>query len=903
MDIKEQHIYRGRNIYCHKPVIKLLVDAGALSDIPTKDLSGFNEQLLSNFPGLKKHYCSLGYEGGFVTRLKEGTYVCHVAEHLTLELQSMAGFDVYFGKTRWAENPSLYHIIYEYMDEEIGLACGYAAVEIISCLAHNESVSTKAQLEKIKRLAAETALGPSTKAIYQAAEKRKIPVRRLGHESLLQLSYGNKMRLIQASLPDGTSCLATDIAKNKDLTKQMLGAYGIPVPEGRIVYDEEEALATGKALGYPLALKPFDGNQGRGVSLNIRDENQLRSAYRAAAKYSTALIVERFISGNDFRVLVVGDRVVAASERKPPFVTGDGIHSIKELVHRENRNVQRGVGHEKPLTKIKLDHVAKHFLHKNGLSENDIPGKSEVIALRENGNISTGGTARDCTAEVHPVNQEIAVRAAKIIGLEIAGIDFVMADIARPLQEGKGAIVEVNAGPGLRMHLFPTFGSSRDVGQEIIDFLYPQGEDVTIPIISVTGTNGKTTVTRLLKHVLSLTGKRVGMTCTQGTYIGGKCISMGDNTGPMSAQLVLSNREVEAAVLETARGGIVRRGLGYDLADVGVIINVSDDHRGQDGIDTLEDLAFAKSLVIEAIKPGGCAVLNADDPMTPYFAKRIHGKIIYFSQNHDNDLIKNHVQKGGQAVMVMDQMIVLDQDGKKIPLISVPEIPITFGGSSKCNIENALAAVSALYALNISEHIIAMGLRSFHPDVNTNPGRFNLFDLGDCKVMLDYGHNISAYEAVGQLIPYIGTERAVGIIGMPGDRMDENIIEAGKIAGRVFSKIYIREDRDLRQRAPGEVAHLLYQGIMEGGGDEGEISVVPSETESLQIAVEEALPGDLIVLFYENFQHVFDILQKLIEKRSDMSEDFMPDKSRINEINFIPPQLEQGNPYLSAHPS
>jgi len=895
LDIIELNIYQGRNIYCHKPAIKILVDAGELADIPTKDIAGFNDELIKFFPGLKKHCCSLGHEGGFVARLKEGTYLCHVTEHLILELQCIAGFDVYFGKTRLAEAPSLYSIVFEYMNEQIGAECGRAAVQIITGLAEQKSVPVKAIVERIKKLAVGTALGPSTKAIYEAAKKRHIPVKRLGSESLLQLSYGKYLRLIQASLPDGTSCLATDIAKNKDLTKKMIGGYGIPVPLGGIVYSEESAVALADSLSYPVVIKPFDGNQGRGVSINISNENQLRIAYHTALKHSTAVIVEQYIKGNDYRVLVVGDKVCAVAERKPPFIVGDGIHSIKELVARENRSAIRGVGHEKPLTKIPFDDVAKSLLKRIGLTENYIPQMSEVVYLRENGNLSTGGTARDCTREIHPVNQEIAVQAAKIIGLEVAGIDIVMDDISKPLTHDNGAVVEVNAGPGLRMHLFPTIGQSQDVGADIINFLYPPSLESNIPIVSVTGTNGKTTVSRLIKHILSLTGKTVGMTCTCGTYIGERCISQGDNTGPTSAQLVLSNREVEAAVLETARGGIVRKGLGYDLADVGVIVNVSDDHRGQDGIESIEELAFAKSLVIEAIKPDGYGVLNADDPMTPYFAERARRKIIYFSQNSGNSLIENHVRKGGLAVGVSNQVIFVYKDGAKVPLININEIPITFGGMARCNIENSLAAVAALSAFKIPENIIAMGLMSFKPDVETNPGRFNIFDMGNCKVMLDYGHNISGYNSVFQLIRDIGAERLVGIIGMPGDRLDENIRDVGKMSGGVFSQIYIREDHDLRRRKPGEVANILYQGVIEGGGNPEHIKIILPELEALLTAVKNASPGDFIVLFYEKFEPVFDLIQELIKERNVIRQE------PIRTLDFIPVSPESQDNYISAH--
>ncbi|MGI6686163.1 MAG: cyanophycin synthetase [Bacillota bacterium] len=868
MNIKELNVYRGRNLYCHKPVIRLIVDAQELGEISTDKIPGFNEKLLKHFPGLQKHYCSLGYEGGFVTRLQEGTYLCHVTEHLILELQCLAGDDVYYGKTRLVEKPSVYAIIYEFINEQVGIACGRAALQIISRLARGETVKVLPLVERIKKLARDISLGPSTKAIFDAAKRRGLPVKRLGTESLLQISYGKHLRLIEASLPDGTSCVAADIAKNKDLTKKLLMDLGIPVPEGNLVYSEDEAVEEANALGYPVVVKPFNGNQGRGVSTNINNDTELRMAYRVAFRESSVVMVERFIRGVDFRVLVVGNKVSAVAERRPPFIVGDGVHSIEELVAKENENSSRGDGHEKPLTKIRLDEVAKQLLKRRGLSEKDIPQKNETIYLRENGNLSTGGTARDCTDEIHPLNAEIAVKAAKAIGLEVAGVDFVTPDITKPLGQVNGAIVEVNAAPGLRMHLYPSMGKSHDVGEDIINFLYPPGKEAVIPIVSVTGTNGKTTTTRLIKHVLALTGKTVGMTCTSGTFIGEKCISSGDNTGPASAQLVLSHQEVEAAVLETARGGIVRKGLGYDLADVGVIINISDDHRGQDGVDTLEELAFVKSLVVEAIKPEGYAVLNADDPMTPFFLERIRGKVIYFSQNARNPMVENHVRNGGRAVTVDNLVMFIHENGKKYPIINIKEIPITFDGMARCNVENSLAAVAALRGLNVPENIIAMGLMSFRPDVETNPGRFNIFDLGDCRVMLDYGHNISGYLSVFELIEGLGAKRLVGIIGMPGDRLDENIKETGRISAPVFDQIYIKEDADLRNRRPGEVAELMYQGVLEGGGRPEKIEIILSEPEALETAVKNALPGDLIVMFYESFDILFRLVQKLIKVRS-----------------------------------
>ncbi|MGI5921513.1 MAG: cyanophycin synthetase, partial [Syntrophomonadaceae bacterium] len=588
--------YNGRNIFSHKPVVRMTVDIGELAEVSTNQIVNFNQRLLERFPGLKTHYCSLGYEGGFVDRLEEGTLVSHVTEHLALELQCIIGYDVYFGKTRIAQEPSVYCIVYEYINGYCAEKFGQAAVEIISGLACKKAVPIRRIIRELREYATEYDLGPSTQAIWNEARRRNIPVTRLGDGSLLQLGYGKYIRYLEASLPDTASSISVDLAKNKQLSKDLLKKHNLPVPEGGVVHSEDEAVLLAHDLGYPIAIKPLDGNQGKGVTTNIDNEISLRKAYNVASDYSDRIMVEKCISGKDYRILVVGDQVAAAAERRPPLVIGDGIRSIAELVEKENRNPNRGDGHEKPLTKINIDEVSKELLSRSNLTEQSVPGKGEVIYLRENGNLSTGGSARDCTAEIHPVNKNIAIRAAKAIGLEIAGIDVVAKDISQPLTLSNGAIIEINAAPGLRMHLYPTEGQATNVAANILDYMYPPGTPCSIPIVSVTGTNGKTTVTRIIYHVLSLTGQKVGMTCSSGTYIGSECISRGDNTGPVSAQSILSNKEVEVAVLETARGGIIKRGLGYDLADVGIVTNVSEDHLGLNGINSVEDMAFVKAL-------------------------------------------------------------------------------------------------------------------------------------------------------------------------------------------------------------------------------------------------------------------------------------------------------------------
>lgn len=861
MEIESIRSYTGRNIYSHRPVIRLEINIGDLYKKPTKDIENFNETLLELVPGLGRHYCSLGYEGGFAERLKEGTYMGHVTEHLILELQGMLGYDVYYGKTRVMEEPSHYYIVYEYVSEKCGIQCGRAAVDIINSIIRNEKVSLTDILDDLAVIVTESGLGPSTKAIYDEAVKRGIPVTRMGNESLLQLGYGKHLRLIEASLSDSPSCISIDMVGNKFLTKEILGNNKIPVPCGDIAYTGDTAVKVSREIGYPVVIKPFNGNQGKGVILNVRSDDEARAAFRESMKYSKAGIVEKFIEGNDYRVLVVGSKVSAVSERKPPCVMGDGIHTVRELIAIENSSPLRGDDHEKPLTRIKIENMTLDILSKKGLDLNHIPAVGETVFLRYNSNLSTGGTARDCTEEIHPYNSAIFVKAARLLGLDIAGIDVTMKDISVPLTSSNGAVIEINAAPGLRMHLYPSEGKGRNVAEDIVEMMFPKNKPYAVPIVSVTGTNGKTTTTRLIRHTLALMGRKVGMTSTSGVFIGDECILKGDNTGPISAKMVLSNREVEAAVLETARGGIIKRGLGYDLADVGVITNIADDHLGIDGIKSLEDLAFVKSIVVEAVKPGGYSVLNADDQMTEYFLKRAAGNVFLFSKSINNKLVARHVREGGKAAFIQNGAIVI-HDEKDIALINIEEIPITFGGVIGCNIENSLAAASALYALGIPTEVIEMGLKSFKPDTVSNPGRFNLFDVGSFKVMLDYGHNPAGYREVIHFIKTIGAKRNIGVIGVPGDRQDSNIHEIGSICSTAFSKIYVKEDYDLRGRKPGEVAGILKKSLIENGCKKDSIDIILSESKAFETAMLDAQPGDLIVLFYQEFEEALELLNK-----------------------------------------
>lgn len=855
MELIDLIIYEGRNIYSHKPIMKMIIDIGEYSEIPTKDIDGFNENLLNAFPNLKKNTCGLGYEGGFLERLENGTYLAHVLEHVIIDIQNTLGYNVKFGKTKFYEEPSLYYLVYEYENRICALECSKAAIFILNSFIKGEKVEIEKFMNYLRKTLLKTELGPSTSAIVKEAKKRNIPVTRIGDESLVRLGYGKQSTLLQATLSGATSCISADISSNKQLTKSILDEHHIPVPYGKVVYSEISAIMVANQIGLPVVIKPFDGNQGKGVHLNLMKEEDIRAAFQDASKYSAGIIVEKYVTGNDYRILVIGGKVKAVSQRLPALVVGDGKHSITELIDMINIDDRRGENHEKSLTKIKLDSVELSVLKKKGLDVKDVPRNGETITLRENGNLSTGGTAIDCTDRIHPDNAEIAVNAANAIEIDIAGIDFVAEDIAKSIRSSSGAVIEVNAAPGIRMHLYPSEGEARNVGKDIVDYLFPDEDAAAFPIISVTGTNGKTTTVRLIKHILSLTGKSVGMTSTSGTVINDKCICKGDHSGPGSAKALLANKAIEAVVLETARGGIIRQGLGYDLADVGIITNVTEDHLGENGMETVEDLAFVKALVVEAVKPDGYAVLNAEDKMTKIILERVRSKVIlFYKQNCPKEFMDNHDYI---KVYVKDGSIKISDGQKEMDIIKVDKIPVTLNGVLACNIDNCLAAVSALYALNVPTEIIAKGLLSFID----NPGRFQLFDMNGFKIILDYAHNEAGYEEIIKLCQKLAHKRLVGIIGMPGDRPDAAIKAVGRLCAAAFDQIYIKEDIDLRGRKEQEVAGLMYDAIMEKPFSKQHIKVLKDEAAALKEAIAGAAEGDLIVVLYEKIDPLLDIIE------------------------------------------
>ncbi|NPV71100.1 MAG: cyanophycin synthetase [Firmicutes bacterium] len=863
MRLVDIRVVEGPNVHSRSPVVEMLIDLGKFDDVLTSEILEFTARILRLVPGLAEHYCSVGRPGGFVERLREGTLLGHVIEHVALELQALAGASVFYGKTRATSRKGVYRIVFESSEAGAAIQAGRAAVRLVQCVASGAPCDASRTVERIRRLILSGGLGPSTRAIADAARRSGIPVMRLDNSSLVQLGYGVHQRRVEATVTDLTSCVAVDVAKDKNLANSILRSSGIPVPAGDVAVTEAEARRLASDLGYPVVVKPVDGNQGKGVSLNLTSERELLDAYRFAKKYSKRVLIEKFVTGRHYRVLVVGGRVVAASERIPAHVVGDGIHSVRRLVEIANSDPRRGESHEKPLTKIRVDRIVVNTLARRGLSLEHVPEPGEIVYLRDNSNLSTGGIAIDVTDEVHPDTARTVARAAAIIGLDVAGIDVVMNSIYEPLGHENGAVIEVNAGPGIRMHHYPSHGRARDAGEAIVRHLFPPGSRSRIPLAAVTGTNGKTTVTRMISHVLTQHGLVTGMTTTDGVFIAGYKVLGGDTAGPRSARAVLMDPRVEAAVFETARGGILKWGLGFDQCDVAVVTNVTDDHLGQGGIDNLEDLSRVKSVVLDAVKPDGFAVLNADDPVVLNMIERCRRRIIFFTLSNDNLLVKRHLSAGGSAVILKRGMICVVTGDSERKVVQARCVPVCLRGRARHNIENTLAATAACVALGVPLATIRDALKYFGSD-SENPGRLDFFSVGDVRVLVDYGHNAAALQRTIETLKAIRQRgRLIGVVTSPGDRRDEAVINLGRVAARGFDFIVLKEDSDLRGRKPGEIASLLGRGIVEAGRNLDDVEIVLDEGEAVRHAIRMARPGDLVAVFYEKYNVVLGALEDL----------------------------------------
>ena len=863
--ILESQVLRGPNYWSYEPAVRLLVDLGSLEHWPSNTLPKFTDVLIEMLPGLYDHGCSLHRPGGFIERLRDGTWMGHVAEHVALELQREAGGSTTRGKTRRAGIPGQYNVVYGYSEEQVGLAAGKLAVRLLNHLVQaNPTFDFAAELESLVLLADRAAFGPSTQAILDEAARRDIPYIRLNDQSFVQLGQGRYQQRIRATMTSRTSALGVDIAGDKKLTTTLLASAGLPVPRSDMVRSADEATAAAARIGYPVVTKPLDGNHGRGVSLDLRSDEDVRRGFERAIEQtrSGVVVVESFIQGNDYRVLVIDGHMVAVAQRVPAHVIGDGEHTVRELVDITNRDSRRGIGHEKVLTRIKVDSAAEELVRRQGFDLDAVPPKETFVKLAATGNMSTGGISIDRTWEADHDNVEIAEEAARVVGLDVAGIDFLTPDISQPVRETGGAIVEVNAAPGFRMHTHPTEGDPQYVAKAVIDMLFPQGTSARIPIVAVTGSNGKTTTARMISHIVRGLGHRVGMTTTDGIYIDGRLVKQADASGPRSARMVLQNPRVDFAVFEVARGGILREGLGYSANDVAVVLNVTGDHIGLKEINSLRQLAAIKRVIVEAVPRSGTAVLNADDELVADMRTHCSGSVILFSLRDDNELVERWVRRGRKAFVIQQQagggeMMVLREGRRSTQIGWVHLLPATFEGRARANVQNALAAAAAAHAAGAHLHDIRQGLRSFHPSFDEAPGRLNMFELHGVKVIVDYAHNPHGLEMAGDFVERLTAPgvngpqpgRRIAVIATPGDRRDEDIRELGRVAARVFDDLIVREDANPRGRRRGEIAQHVMEGIKAAAGSRVQrAEIIIDERPAIDAALSRARPGDVVLL-------------------------------------------------------
>ncbi|HEU4568420.1 MAG TPA: cyanophycin synthetase [Marmoricola sp.] len=871
--IVETRVYRGPNVWSYDKAIHLVVDLGSLEDFPTDAIPGFTDHLLELLPGLREHSCSRGRRGGFVERLQEGTWLGHVAEHCALALEQAVGHDIRRGKTRQVKGVrGRYNVIFGYADEQVGLAAARLAVRLVNHLVEADpEFDFTHELERFILRAERTAFGPSTQAIIDEAVSRDIPWLRLNQYSLVQLGQGVHARRIRATMTSETSSIAVDIASDKDLTTTLLAAAGLPVPRQESVRTADDAVRVADRIGYPVVVKPLDGNHGRGVCLDLPDAEAVREAFPVAQEQSRrgSVVVESFVRGKDYRCLIIDGRMAAIAERVPAHVVGDGTSTVQELVDLTNADPRRGVGHEKILTRIKVDAAAEETLAGQGHTLSSVPAEGEMVKLALTGNMSTGGISIDRTFEAHPENVEIAEEAARMIGLDIAGIDFICPDITQPVRETGGAICEVNAAPGFRMHTHPTIGEPQYIAKPVVDMLFPPGTPSRIPIVAVTGTNGKTTTARMISHIFKGMGRKVGMTSTDGVVIDERLLIRADASGPRSARMVLQNPRVDFAVFEVARGGILREGLGYERNDVAVVLNVQPDHLGLRGIDTVEQLADVKAVLVEAVPRTGHAVLNADDPLVREMRRRCSGQVVWFSmaqqESEVRDMIDAHCRRGGKAVVVepteRGDLIVVRHGRRDMQLTWTHTLPSTFGGRAVMNVQNALAAAAAAFAAGAPLHDIRQGLRSFSTNYYLSPGRLNEVEVNGVHVIVDYCHNAPGMKMLGDFVDRVGETleagselgkpSRIGIVSTAGDRRDEDMRELGEVAARHFDVVIVREDAALRGRERGETAALVADGVrqsMDRGGRCKQVETVLDEIDAVRHAMSRANRGDLVVV-------------------------------------------------------
>ncbi len=862
MKILKVQTLRGPNYWSiRKPkLIVLWLDLAELREKRSDEIADFYQGLIEVFPRFHSDQ-----KNEFLPQVRAGIFLEKIVAQVAVELQSLAGMPVEFCYTKSTSSSGVYQVIFEYLDEKAGRYAARAAVRFGQNLA-DRGYYPEAELEQdlrdLRELRLEGAIGLSTEAIVKEAEARGIPWMQLSARAMIQLGYGTNQKRIQATQTEGTSILGIELAGDKEATKEILRQHGIPVPRGITIQHERELEgAIEQVGGFPVVIKPLDGNHGRGVTTNINSWREAEAAFEKALATSSLeeVIVERYYLGRDHRVLVIDGQVVAVAERIPAHVVGDGRSRIQELLQQTNRDPRRGEGHDNVMTRIELERSCFELLRKQRCTLDTVLREGEICYLRETANLSTGGMALERTDEIHPDNIWLAERTAQIVGLDIAGLDIVTPDISRPLAEVNGVVIEVNAAPGFRMHLNPSQGQPRNVAAPVLDMLFPPESNPRIPLIAVTGTNGKTTTTRLIAHIFRQTQHTVGYTTTDGTYVNEHLIEAGDHTGPQSARLILQDPTVEIAVLETARGGILRSGLGFEACDVGIVLNVTGDHLGIDGIDTIEDLAALKSVVAEATLPQGYAVLNADDPLVVAMAKQTKAQIAYFSMEPDNELVQFHIRQGGLAAVYENGYLSILEAEKTLRLEQVLDVPLTLRGWAPFMIANALAATLAAFTQGVPLEALRQALTTFQPSVRQTPGRMNLFNLGSYHVLVDYAHNVSSYKALGSFVRNWSGER-IGVVGAPGDRRDEDFIALGQLAAQMFDRIVVKEDDALRGRRPREVANLICEGIERERPDCRYESIL-NETKAIETALARADQGSLVVILPEKVERTLALIQ------------------------------------------
>jgi cyanophycin synthetase len=865
MKILGIQVLRGPNIWSitRKKLIQMRLDLEELEQQPTNLIPGFSERIQLLLPSLFTHRCSIGEPGGLFKRIEDGTWMGHVIEHIALEIQTLAGMDTGFGRTRQTKTDGIYNVVFSYLEEKAGVYAAEAAVKIAEALISGEPYDLEQDIQRLRELREQERLGPSTGSIVDEAISRKIPWIRLNKSSLVQLGYGKNQVRFRATMTERTNSIAVDIACNKEETKRLLQDAAIPVAKGVTISDPDGVKDAVRHVGFPLVFKPLDGNHGKGATINVQTLEEAVAAFEYAQKYSRRVIIERFITGYDFRILVIDHKMVAAALRVPAHVTGNGVNTVQELIDIENQDPRRGYGHENVLTEITVDRDTLDLLTKNNYTLDTVIANGEIVYLKSTANLSTGGTSIDVTDLVHPENVFTSERISRVIGLDICGIDIMAPNLTHPFSENGGVVLEVNAAPGFRMHLAPSEGLPRNVAAPVIDMLYPLGKSARIPIIAVTGTNGKTTTTRLIAHIVKSNGTRVGFTTSDGVYVQNNLLMEGDTTGPISAEFILRDPTVEFAVLETARGGILRAGLGFNSCDIGVVTNIQEDHLGIADIHNLDDLTRVKSVVIGAVKRSGWGVLNADNKYCIRIANKADCKIAYFSMNEDNPVIKEHCKKGGTAAIYENGYITIKKGDWKIRVIKVTHVPLTFGGSLEFMIENVLAATLATFLYGYKIEDIRVSLETFIPSAAQTPGRMNIFNFKEFKILIDFAHNPDGFSGIKGYLSTIEATEHIGVISGTGDRRDEDIIETARISAEMFDKIIICQEKYLRGRTQQELIDLLLQGIRAVKPDM-KVIINNSGDDTLRYLVTTAQPGTFITILSNTID---DAINKVAEYR------------------------------------